>query len=251
MQTSLADFEPGGYRYLPGGFQYSAAVMAAPGLTLERVRFRRPVPLAEGFARIAAHLGGLGRPLTALCACELRIPRPLEEADFVAFNRGYVEPLTAWGLVRGDTNPVARCNLCPADGSVAEPSFYAFSYTVPTDAVPQLPSFISSGAAECPDQPNYREHIVRLGERSPDALRDKLHFALGDLESRLAAMGLSWADVLSTRLYTVHDLHPLMGEAFAPRGALAGGLEWHWVRPPVQDLEIEIDARAIWRERVI
>jgi hypothetical protein len=247
--SGLVAFDPGNYRYLPGGFQYSAAVIANPGWEIERARFAQPVPLAEGFARIEAHLASIGRAPTALCACELRSPEPLVEAAFVAFNRGYVQPLERWGLYRDEANPVARCNLCPELGGLTGPSFYAFSYTVPSAS--KAASFITSGAAECPDRPNYRDSITRLGETSPDALRDKVHFALGDLETRFAPMGVSWADVLNVSLYTVHDLHHVMAEEFGRRGALAGGLNWHFVRPPVQDIEIEVDARAVRRELVL
>ena len=45
--------------------------------------------------------------------------------------RGYVEVLAHWGLVRDGLNPVARSNVCPAFDAPAEPSFHAFSFTVP------------------------------------------------------------------------------------------------------------------------
>lgn len=249
--SGLIAFEPGGYDYLPGGFQYSAAVTAQPGWEIERARFAVPVPLEQGFGLIAAHLASIGRPPAALCACELRSPEPMTEAVFVAFNKSYVQHLERWGLFRDDANPVARCNLCPDLDKPAGPSFYAFCYTVPAAGRALRHSFATSGAAECPDRPNYRDNIVRRGETSPDALTDKLRFAIGDLEQRLVALGVSWADVLDTRLYTVHDLHHALADEFGRRGALAGGLNWHLVRPPVKDIEIEIDARAVRREIVI
>ena len=43
-------FAAGGYRYIPAVFQYSGGVAAEPGFAIERVRFRTPVPLAQGFA---------------------------------------------------------------------------------------------------------------------------------------------------------------------------------------------------------
>ncbi len=244
------EFLPGGYRYLPGGFQYSAAVQALPGFVIDRVVLDRPIPLAQGFAQIEAHLQRRGRPTAALCAIELRSPAPMAEPAFVAFNRVYVQTLERWGLFRDDINPVARCNLIPEANAPAEASLYAFSYTVP-GASGSVADFVSSGAAECPDRPNYRDTIVRLGETSPDAMRDKLRFALGDLESRLQALGLAWSDVAQTRLYTVRDLHACIGPEFAARGALAGGLTWHWVRPPVIDLEIEIDALRVGTQHLL
>src|SRR5690349_5356043 len=70
-ETSTAIFAPGGYRYIPAVFQYSGGVVAQPGHEIVRVRFRRPAPLAAGFARIAEVIRTAGRPLTAFCACEL------------------------------------------------------------------------------------------------------------------------------------------------------------------------------------
>src|SRR5690242_19028965 len=41
-------FAAGGYRYMPHAFQYSGGVIAEPGFAVERVRFRRLLPLAQG-----------------------------------------------------------------------------------------------------------------------------------------------------------------------------------------------------------
>src|SRR6186997_264545 len=101
-------FAPGGYRFISHRFQYSGGVAAEPGFHIERARFARPLPLADGFDAIEAHLAGIGRPRTAFCACELRSPAQFTDAGFVAFNRHYVERLAAWGIFREEVNPVAR-----------------------------------------------------------------------------------------------------------------------------------------------
>jgi hypothetical protein len=49
----------------------------------------------------------------------------------------------------------------------------------------------------------------------------------------------------------VHDLHPFLGDEIVRRGAARAGLTWHYGRPPVRDLEYEMDCRAIAEERVI
>ena len=77
MQT--ADFSPGGYRFIPGVFQYSGGVVASPGYRIMRIRFMTPVALAQGFRRIEVILSEFGRPTTAFCACELRSPAPFSE----------------------------------------------------------------------------------------------------------------------------------------------------------------------------
>src|ERR1044072_7549964 len=126
---STAAFASGGYRFIPAVFQYSGGVPAEPGFEIVRVRFHAPVPLAEGFAQIEEAIRAAGRPLTAFCACELRSPAPFTEAGFRAFNEVYAGTLRRWGVMTGDTNPVARSNVCPEIDAPAEPSFYAFCYT--------------------------------------------------------------------------------------------------------------------------
>ena len=61
-------FAPGGYRFIPAVFQYSGGVAAEPGFRLVRVRFKAPVPLAEGFKAAEAIITGAGRPLRAVRA---------------------------------------------------------------------------------------------------------------------------------------------------------------------------------------
>ena len=249
--SEVHTFAAGGYRYLKGVFQYSAAVAAEPGFAIERARFRRPLPIAEGFRAIEAHLRALGRPLTAFCACELRSPAPFTEAGFVAFNREYVTPLTAWGIFRDGVNPVARSNVCPAIGAPDTPSFYAFSYTLPAPAAAPR-SFIVAGGAEAPEgKSNYRDHIVRRGDLTPAGLHEKSRFVLAEMERRMGTLGFAWNDVTHTHVYTIHDFHPQMGPEIVSRGAAPGGITWHFARPPVVDLEFEMDARGVAREIVI
>ena len=72
---------------------------ALDGYAIERARFARPLPVAPGFAAIEAHLASLGRPRTALCAAELRSPRPFSMDGFKEFNQGYVAVLKQLGPV--------------------------------------------------------------------------------------------------------------------------------------------------------
>ena len=65
------------YRFLPGGEPYSSGVVATPGWEVIHVTLQAPVPWRDGFAAIERHLRALGRPRTALCAIELRVPTPL------------------------------------------------------------------------------------------------------------------------------------------------------------------------------
>lgn len=242
-------FRSGGYRFVEGVFQYSAGVAAEPGYRIVRVQFARPVPLGEGFRRIEKIVTAAGRPLTAFCACELRSPAPFTEAGFTAFNKIYVGTLERWKIYDGKTNPVARSNVCPAIAPPAEPSFHAFSFT---ETAPDAePSFVIAGSGEAPEgRDNYRDHIVRLGDVSPDGIREKARFVLGEMERRMGALGFGWADTTAAQLYTVHNIHPFLADEIVRRGAARSGLTWHYNRPPVVDLEYEMDCRGVSVERI-
>jgi hypothetical protein len=245
-----ADFLPGNYRYIPGVFQYSAGVAALPGYEIRRVRFREPVPLARGFERVAHHIAAAGRPFTAFCACELRSPAPFTEDGFRAFNESYVTTLREWGLFDGSVNPVARSNVCPEIDPPSEPSFHAFAFTVA--ARPAVPTFVIAGSGEAPEgRGSYAAHIVRRGETAPDAMREKARFVLAEMGRRLGSLGFAWSDTTATQVYTVRDLYPFLADDIVRGGAARAGLTWHFCRPPVRELEFEMDCRAIASEQVI
>lgn len=249
--ADVADFAAGGYRYLAGVFQYSAGVAAQPGFAIERARFAHVLPLREGFAAVEAFLQARGRPLTAFCACELRSPEPFTEQGFVEFNRQYVKTLERWGLYRDGVNPVARTNVCPLFDPPPVPSLLAFSYTVPAESRPGG-TFVIAGGGEAKDGPaSYRESIVRLGDVTLDGLRDKVRYVVMKMERRLAALGLQWADAASTQAYTVHDIGPLVRDEILGHGAARDGLTWHYCRPPVVDIEFEMDVRRAAAEIAI
>lgn len=250
MTISTTRFARGGYAFIKGAFPYSAGVAALPGFRIERVRFATSMPLAEGFERIEAIIRSAGRPLTALCSCELRSPAPFTEAGFRQFNEVYVAILEKWGLIEGGDNPVARSNVCPAIDPPHEPSFYAFSFT--TEAKDAPPSFVVAGSGEALEgKENYRDHIVARGDLTAAALRQKAVWVLGEMERRMSSLGAMWRDTTAVQLYTVHDIHPFLAEEIVRRGAARNGLTWHFDRPPVVDIEFEMDCRAVQIERVV
>lgn len=246
----VSAFASGNYRFIPAVFQYSSGVAADAGYEIERVRLDRLVPLAEGFAQIADYIQAAGRPLTAFCACELRSPAAFTEEGFRAFNLHYVKTLAEWGLYDGSTNPVARSNVCPEIDPPAEPSFYAFSFTRPGQGT--SPSFVIAGGAEAREGAgSYPERIVRYRDLSPEGLREKVRFTTQSMEQRLAAFGFTWKDTTGVQAYTIRDFHPVFADELVHRGAARAGLTWHFARPPVIDLEFEMDCRRVLRELVI
>jgi hypothetical protein len=245
-----SEFAAGNYSFIPALFQYSSGAAASPGYEIERVRFDKMPPLAEGFALIAKYIQDAGRPLTSFCACELRSPAAFTEDGFRTFNQHYVKTLAEWGLFDGSTNPVARSNVCPEIDPPAEPSFYAFSFTRPSGNT--SPSFVIAGSAEARGgSGSYPERIVRYRDLSPDGLREKVRVTVAAMESRLGAFGSGWKDTTAAQAYTVHDFHPAIVDELVRRGATRSGLSWHFARPPVIDLEYEMDCRRVMRETVI
>jgi hypothetical protein len=246
--SACVPFSKGGYRYIPAVFQYSSGVAAEPGFELERVRLLKPLPLVDGFAFVERHISGLGRPSTAFAACELRSAAPFTEQGFHEFNREYVKTLERWQIYEDGKNPVARTNVCPAHGKPTEPVLYAFSYTVPASGVRRGGFIVAGGAEVRAGTGTYAERTVRNGETSPEAMREKLQFVVGEMEQRLSALGFAWHDAVSTQAYTVQDIGALVGSELAARGVLPGGLSWHFARPPVAGLEFEMDVRGAARE---
>jgi hypothetical protein len=244
------DFPTGNYRFIPAVFQYSSGAAALPGFEIERVRFDRLLPLAEGFAQAAKYIQAAGQPLTSFCACELRSPGAFTEAGFRIFNQHYVKTLAEWGLFDGSVNPVARSNVCPEIDPPSEPSFYAFAFTRPSQNT--TPTFVIAGGAELGGgSGSYPERIVRYRDLSADGLREKVRFTVGSMEERLGAFAFGWKDTTGVQAYTVHDFHPVISDELVRRGATRSGLTWHFARPPVIDLEYEMDCRRVMRETVI
>ena len=238
------------YRFIPGPFQYSAGVVAKPGFAMHRLRFARPVPLAEGFRRIEAFMTKQGVPFTAFAACELRSPAPFTDAGFIAFNREYVGTLERWGLFKNEENPVARSNVCPELHKPDGPSFHAFSLAVPSPD--PTASFVIAGSGESQEGPGaYRDRTIRHGDTSVDGMRDKIAHVMTTMESRMAAVGATWADTTATQIYSVFDIHPHLADGIVARGAAQHGVDWHYCRPPVIGLDYEMDCRGVHTERVM
>lgn len=246
--SELIEFPSGGFGFLKGGFPYSQGVCALAGYAVEHVRFLRPVPVAQGFAAIEAHLRSLGRPRTALCAAELRSPKQFSMSGFKQFNEGYVDTLRQWGLFRDGLNPVARSNVAPAIDAPNEPSFYAFSHTVRAQ---KAAGFVVAGSGEWPEHGTFPDDIVARGDLSAKGMQAKARCVLDTMTRRLTGLGTSWAAVTAVQVYTVHEIQAVMREDIVPRAGNGAGVTWHYCRPPIEELEYEMDVRGVAIERVL
>ena len=242
---SRLEFPDGGFAFLEGVFPYSQGVVALAGFVIERVRFAQPVPLAEGFRRIEAHLAALGRPRTAFCACELRSPRPFSFDGFADFNRGYVAVLEQWELFRDGVNPVARSNVAPVVDAPAEPSFHAFSHTIP--AAGAAPTFVVAGSGEWPEGGKFPQDIVARGDTSAEGMRSKAKLVLETMERRMRGLGgFEWKVSTAVQVYSAYAL-PI--DDIARR--CGSGLQWNYCRPPIEGLDFEMDVRGLALEHVL
>lgn len=242
--------QDGSYRFIPAVYQYSGGVAAQPDFRIERAQLATPVALDRGLAIVETHLKAIGRPLTALCACELRSPEPFSEGGFDAFNRLYASRLDQWGVLQGKVNPVARTNICPELGKPDTVSLHAFSYTVP-DASARA-SFVVAGSGEAPEGgASYAQGTIRPGDASPSGVRAKAEWVMGEMEHRLTGLGYGWQDATVANIYTVRDIHPLLADVLLPITSLGRAVTWHFSRPPVAVLDYEMDVRGLPRELVI
>jgi len=248
---SARDVLTGSYRFLPGIAPFSSGAAALPGHQVVHATLRTPVRWREGFDLIDRHLRAEGRPRAALCAIELRSPAPFTFAGFDAFNAGYQALLAEWKLLVGGENPIARTNVAPVVGAPTEPSLYGFGYTVP-GAAPR-PTFIVAGAGETRERGVGVEGIVRHGETSADAMREKAVHVMRTMEARLRGLGVGWADVTAIDIYTAQPVESFVADTvLRPAGAAAiHGVRWFPSRPPVIGLEYEMDLRGVARELLL
>lgn len=239
----------GDYRFLLGIAPYSSGVVAMPGHQIVHATLGTPVPWRDGFALIDRHLGGEDRPRAALCAIALRSPRPFTFEGFAEFNAGYRALLETWGLLVDGANPIARTNVAPLVAAPAEPSLYGFAYTVP-GRTPR-PTFVVAGSGEVVELA--AERIVRGGETSPDAIREKAAFVMDVMQRRLRGLEADWGDVTALDVYTPHPIEPFVRDVLlaAAGPAAIHGVRWFPSRPPIIGLEYEMDMRGVARELVL
>jgi hypothetical protein len=247
----LTENVPGNYTFIPGIGPFSSGVVAHPGFEIVHAVLKPFIPLEQGYLLVDRHLKDLRRTIGALCGMHLRIPKALSREAFDQFNVPYVDRLKSWGLHVDGANPVTRTNVALEFNPVTAPMLAGFFYTIPSDG--RAATFVISGAPEISSRDLGIAHIVARGDTSADGMRQKAECVIQVLGARLAEMSLSWQDATAINLYTIHDGHPLMVSTLIPAlgGASQAGITWHYARPPVTGLELEIDLHAVRRELIV
>jgi hypothetical protein len=247
----LVDSTRGNFRFLRGIAPYSSGATAMKGYEVVHATLSPAPPYRKGFEMIDRHLSEEKRPSQALCGIELRSPKPFTFPGFVAFNQGYVEELKKRRILVGELNPVARTNIAPEVEPPQEVLLYGFSYTAPSNAAG--PTFVVAGAGELTGERLDARDIVRRGDLSEAGLRAKIEQVLGLMEQRLQGLGVGWSEVTVVDVYTVHNIFPFLKNLILPRigASRMHGLRWHVSRPPIEEIEFEMDVRGCRREVVI
>lgn len=246
-QTPAMVSRPGsGYRFLPGGPVFAAGAVAEPGYELVHALLARWLPLEQGYAVAENHLTSLGRPIQALCGMQLRLPRQLSAEEFSDFNSPYVARLKAWDLMYQGLNPISRTNVAPVLNAPEQPSLHAFSYAVASDR--RAATFTMSGMTERGPGTS----VIARGDLSPAGMQSKLAHVISVVTERLAELGFGWHDASHVDLYAVEEIPGAVAALAAKAtGAMARGVRWHYGRPPVVGLEVELEARAVAREVIV
>lgn len=237
----------GNYHFLRGGAAYSGAVIADEGHAIRYITLLHPLPVTEGFEFIANYLENHGRPTQAACAIQLRSPRPLTMQEFGAFNAETYRPaLEKYDLLVDGVSPMTRSNLAVEVNPPAQAVLYAFGYTVPSSHAGTPRDFVLSGAGDL----DANGKVIRAGETSDDAMRDKTKFVMDDLSARLEKLGVKWDDCTAFNVYCAYNLFPFLRETMLePIGrAQMEGVRWYFMRPPITGLEFEADARRTPKE---
>jgi hypothetical protein len=95
--------------------------------------------------------------------------------------------------------------------------------------------------------------VIRPNDTSPEAMREKASYVLRAMEKRLEGLEVGWEHVTCTEVYTVQPIRDVLESLLLERigPAAIHGDRWHYSRPPIDELEFEMDARGVRRDLVI
>jgi hypothetical protein len=92
--------------------------------------------------------------------------------------------------------------------------------------------------------------IVRRDDTSDAALREKAAYVMQRMALRLQSLGMDWEHVSCVNIYTAFDVFPWLRDELLPQMGRASvhGVHWHYTRPPIVGLEVEMDLRCVRTE---
>ncbi len=251
MSTPLTLNSKGGYRFLRGIEPYSSGVVAQHGHEIVHVTLSKWMNWHDGLVAARQYLEQLGLDHHALCAVELRCPEPHSIGGFVEFNRQYRALLEKWDIPVDGENPVARTNVAPVADPPTETVLHAFSYCTPSETT--RTTFVVAGGGELPHRSLDRDRIVRVGETSAAAMLAKAECVVGIMRHRMDRLSTTDDLISAIDIYTAHTLQQPLADVVVPALPAASrlGVHWFYSRPPVREIEFEMDMRGVGQEFVI
>jgi hypothetical protein len=237
--SKLVQVAEGGYSSLGLSGAIADGVVALPEFEIVQATFAKPLPLEKAFETVAKYLEQRGRPMQALCALQLRSPKTFSAAEFGTFNQGYLKLLEHYHILVEGKSPLARTNVVP-ESPPDVPSVYTFSYTIPSQE--QRKTFVAAGVGDIRDDGS----IIRSGETSEEAWREKIQFIADALRKVVEQLGVSWQDTTRLNFYGLQALPSSTLSLL--EGATRHGITWYESVPPIAGLDAEIDVRAVYQE---
>lgn len=239
----LIEQPDGGFRFLPGTQVFAGGAVAREGHEVVHAVLKPWLPLEEGYALVERHLRRLDRPMRALCGMELRLQRQLSMEEFRAFNQPYVQRLIEWGLLVDGRNPVSRTNVAPGVEPPEVPSLHGFSYTVPSAT--RTTTFVMAGITEIS-----AGGPIAAGDTSAAGMREKMTFVIRAVMKRLGELGLTFRDATQVEVYLAEVAETVLSQVLIPaiEEPARRGLRWHFGRPPITGVEVELEARGVLQE---
>ena len=248
MGSSLISNTRGGYQFLLGIAPYSSGVIAMPGHQIVHATLENTLPWHTGLPAAREYLEKSGLSRFNLCGVELRCPAPHAMSGFIEFNRDYRTLLEKWDMLVDRENPLARTNVSPVVSPPEETVLHGFSYSAPSEF--KGTTFVVAGGGELPHRDLDDKHIVRFGETSENALGEKARCVVEIMKTRLHQLGANEHMLSTIDVYTSHPIHRIVNDVIVPEitAAARTGVHWYYTRPPVQNIEFEMDMRGVQTE---
>ena len=242
----------GNYHFLKGIEPYSCGVIADNGFEIVHATLAQPADLKTGFKFITRYLETLSLDISSLCAMQLRSPSPYSMQGFIDFNSSYCEILREWGLYVNGLNPIARTNIAPQFKPPDTPQLHSFSYVIDNENVKQK-TLVVAGAGELIEGLLEKDRIIRPGDTSDNAIAEKARYVLNVMTERLVGLGGNWDLINCIDVYTIYPLRELLASAILPAVGTShhNGIHWYYSRPPVIDIDFEMDMRGTVTNLVI
>jgi hypothetical protein len=241
----------GGYQFLQGIEPYSSGVITVSHREIIHATLSRPVAWRQGLIGVRKYIEQRGLEHFCLCGVELRCPEPHPMSGFIEFNKQYRALLEEWDMLVEGENPVARTNVAPVVDPPNETLLYGFSYVEPSES--SAPTFVVAGGGELPHRELADQHIVRFGETSEAALLDKARCVVDIMRTRLSRLEANEQLLSSIRVYCAHPVHHALKDVIIPGipDAARVGIQWFYSRPPIRNIEFEMDLRGVRRDIIV